>query len=85
VRLKGIVIWFFPNIFHTYISTLILTGEDDAKSPDGRIIAGAGSVFSYYEFKQPQSNRLTDEEWKQMLEEGQQPDRPTWTSSFVSE
>jgi hypothetical protein len=55
------------------------------KCPDGRIIAGAGPVFSYYEFKQPMSNRLTDEQWKQQLENGQQPDRPSWTSSFVAE
>jgi len=55
------------------------------KCPDGRIIAGAGPVFSYYEFKQPMSNRLTDEQWKQQLENGQQPDRPAWTSSFVAE
>jgi hypothetical protein len=55
------------------------------KCPDGRIIAGAGPVFSYYEFKQSMSNRLTDEQWKQQLENGQQPDRPAWTSSFVAE
>jgi hypothetical protein len=55
------------------------------KYPDGRIILGAGPVFSYYEFKQPISNRLTDEQWKQQLENGQQPDRPAWTSSFVAE
>jgi hypothetical protein len=55
------------------------------KCPDGRIILGAGPVFSYYEFKQPMSNRLTDEQWKQQLENGQQPDRPSWTSSFVAE
>jgi len=55
------------------------------KCPDGSIVAGAGPVFSYYEFKQPMSNRLTDEQWKQQLENGQQPDRPAWTSSFVAE
>jgi len=55
------------------------------KCPDGRIILGTGPVFSYYEFKQPMSNRLTDEQWKQQLENGQQPDRPSWTSNFVAE
>jgi len=55
------------------------------KCPDGQIIAGAGPVFSYYEFKQPMSDRLTDEEWKQILENEQQPNRPTWTNSFVTE
>jgi hypothetical protein len=50
--------------------------------PDGRIIIGAGPTLSYYEFKQPIDNRLTDEQWKQMLESGQTPPRPTWTGSF---
>ena len=54
------------------------------KVPDGRIIAGAGPVFSYYEFKQPMNNRLTDEQWKEMLQQGQAPSRPSWTSSFVA-
>ncbi|MCW3129270.1 MAG: DUF3160 domain-containing protein [Methanophagales archaeon] len=35
--------------------------------PDGRIIVGAGPVFSYYEFKQPMDDRLTNEKWKEML------------------
>ena len=52
------------------------------KVPDGRIIIGAGPTLSYYEFKQPLSNRLTDEQWKQLLESGQTPPRPAWTSSF---
>ncbi len=55
------------------------------KVPDGRIIAGAGPVFSYYEFKHPMDNRLTDEQWKTMLEDGEGPERPDWTSSFISE
>lgn len=62
-----------------YVDLLIVA----YKYPDGQIIAGAGPVFSYYEFKQPMSDRLTDEEWIQMLEKGQQPDRPAWTTSFV--
>jgi hypothetical protein len=55
------------------------------KVPDGRIIAGAGPVFSYYEFKHPMDDRLTDEQWKMMLEDGEGPERPDWTSSFISE
>jgi hypothetical protein len=64
-----------------YVDLLIVA----YKCPDGQIIAGAGPVFSYYEFKQPMSDRLTDEEWKQMLEKGQQPGRPAWTTSFVAD
>jgi hypothetical protein len=54
------------------------------KVPDGRIIMGAGPTFSYYEFKQPISERLTDEEWKGMLKCGQEPQRPEWIKSFYS-
>jgi hypothetical protein len=55
------------------------------KTPDGKVTVGAGPVFSYYEFKQPMSDRLTDEAWKQQLEQGQQPSRPIWTQSFIAE
>jgi hypothetical protein len=53
--------------------------------PDGRIIIGAGPVLSYYEFKQPISERLTDEQWREMLEQGDEPDRPAWIGSFLAE
>jgi len=55
------------------------------KVPDGRIIVGAGPTLSYYEFKQPISERLTNEQWKEMLEQGQQPPRPNWINSFYAE
>lgn len=54
------------------------------KLPDGRILTGAGPVFSYYEFKHPMNDRLTDESWKDMLESGTEPARPDWTSSIVA-
>jgi len=50
--------------------------------PDGRLLLGAGPVFSYYEFKWPMSNRLTDEAWKLMLDAGQGPEPPSWASTF---
>jgi len=43
-----------------------------------------GGVFSYYEFPWPLSDRLTDEKWRQMLEQGLAPDLPEWTSSFFT-
>jgi hypothetical protein len=55
------------------------------KTPGGSLRAGAGPVFSYYEFKQPMSDRLTDEAWKELLGTGQTPSRPLWTESFVAE
>jgi hypothetical protein len=52
------------------------------KVPDGRIVAGVGPVMSYYEFKQPIDQRLTDEAWRTMLAQGQTPSRPDWLESF---
>ncbi len=48
------------------------------KVPDGRMIIGAGPVFSYYEFKQPMDERLTDEEWVGMLLNGNAPEQAPW-------
>jgi len=44
-----------------------------------------GGVFSYYEFEWPAQDRLTDEAWREMLERGEAPPRPGWTSSFFTE
>jgi hypothetical protein len=51
--------------------------------PQGPIVLGAGPVFSYYEFKWPMNDRLTDEKWIEILEEGTTPPEPTWVRSFV--
>ena len=51
------------------------------KQPDGRIVLGAGPVMSYYEFWQPSGERLTDEEWRNMLKNNP-PERPKWVESF---
>ena len=37
--------------------------------PDGNIALSAGPVFSYYEFRHPMADRLTDEKWQKMLNE----------------
>ena len=50
--------------------------------PDGRILMGAGPVFTYYEFKHPMNDRLTDEAWKEMIEGVEKPDPPAWTYSY---
>ena len=49
--------------------------------PDSRIIVGAGPVFSYYEFKHPMDDRLTDEKWKEMLEM-EPPKKPEWVDGI---
>ncbi|WP_187151945.1 DUF3160 domain-containing protein [Methanosarcina siciliae] len=51
------------------------------KLPDGRVFLAAGPVMSHYEFKQPMSERLTDEKWREMLEE-EPPEKPEWTSTY---
>ncbi len=42
-----------------------------------------GAVYSYFEFKQPLSDRLTDEAWRSRWDAGKTPDLPPWTASFV--
>ncbi len=37
------------------------------KLPNNEVVLGAGPVLTYYEFKQPMSERLTDEKWEEML------------------
>jgi hypothetical protein len=53
---------------------------------DGTIIlqVAKGGVFAYYEFTWPANDRLTDEKWRQMLDEGEAPSLPEWTSSFLT-
>jgi hypothetical protein len=47
-------------------------------SPDGSIFLAAGPVLSYYEFKHPMSDRLTDEAWQNLLDSPNRPERPKW-------
>jgi hypothetical protein len=55
--------------------------------PDGEggLHIAKGGVFSYYEFSWPIGDRLTDEAWRAMLADGEVPDQPVWTASFVAE
>ena len=43
-----------------------------------------GAVFSYREFEWPTSDRLTDEQWQQMVRDGKAPPAPVWTKSFTA-
>jgi hypothetical protein len=49
--------------------------------PDGRTIVGAGPVLSYYEFKHPMDDRLTDGMWREMLWSNP-PERPEWVKGI---
>ena len=51
------------------------------KLPDGRINVGIGPVFSYYEFKQPINQRLTDEAWRILLDNNPPPE-PEWIQTY---
>jgi len=50
---------------------------------EGKLYLTKGAVFSYYEFKQPASARLTDEAWQKLLDSGRGPKAPAWTRSFL--
>jgi hypothetical protein len=39
-----------------------------------------GGTFAYYEFPWPADDRLTDEKWRTMLDDGTAPDLPEWTA-----
>jgi len=49
----------------------------------GSIFLAAGPVLSYYEFKHPMSDRLTDEAWRDLLASPNKPNRPTWFQTLV--
>jgi hypothetical protein len=53
------------------------------RQPDGRLVMGAGPVLSYYEFKHPMGDRLTDEKWRIMLKT-KAPASPEWTRAYLS-
>ncbi len=53
---------------------------------NGRPVTLKGGVFSYYEFKHPMEERLTDEAWQKMLgDEGSRPAMPGWLASALAD
>jgi hypothetical protein len=46
--------------------------------PDGSAFLAVGPVLSYYEFKHPMADRLTDEKWRELLDSPDKPERPAW-------
>jgi len=60
-----------------YIKTAVIA----YKLPEGHILIGVGPTFSYYEFKQPMEDRLTDKEWRKILDSNP-PTEPEWTANF---
>ncbi len=50
----------------------------------GKLKLTRGAIFSYYEFRWPIADRLTDEKWQKMLEEGEEPVLPVWSNFYRS-
>jgi hypothetical protein len=46
------------------------------------LVLAAGPVLSYYEFRWPMADRLTDEKWRELLDGPQAPPAPPWTCSY---
>lgn len=51
---------------------------------DGKPTVCLGAVYSYYEFKRPLAERLTDEKWRELLGQGMAPDLPSWMNAYVT-
>jgi len=49
----------------------------------GKLWLTRGTVFSQYEFREPMSNRLTDEEWQKRVAAGKNPPLASWTQSYI--
>ncbi|MCJ7656432.1 MAG: DUF3160 domain-containing protein, partial [Candidatus Atribacteria bacterium] len=60
-----------------YIKTAVIA----YKLPEGHVLIGVGPTFSYYEFKHPMEDRLTDEGWREILDSNPPPE-PEWTNTF---
>ena len=50
---------------------------------DGKPKVCLGGVYSYYEFKMPMNNRLTDEKWRDLIKQNKLPaQHPQWLNSI---
>ena len=61
---------------------------------DGELHVGSGSAYSFYQFEQPLSDRMTDSEWRGILDGGyldddwnwikvdEEIEQPAWTSTY---
>ncbi|HQN05853.1 MAG TPA: DUF3160 domain-containing protein, partial [Anaerolineaceae bacterium] len=52
--------------------------------PDDPTRYSVGAVFTYYEFTVPPDQRMTDETWQGLVESGDTPPSPEWTSLFMT-
>jgi hypothetical protein len=47
--------------------------------PDGKLVTFAGPVLSYYEWKRPRREALTQQAWVELLHQTPGPARPEWS------
>ena len=50
---------------------------------NGELHIASGAVYSFYQFEQPLSNRLTDSEWRSMVSSMGTVDREDWVKDFT--
>jgi len=62
-----------------YVDLLIIA----CAHSDDSIFLAAGPVLSYYEFKHPMSDRLTDEGWRNLLDSPARPDITRWIQPLI--
>jgi hypothetical protein len=74
--------------FHTANDTVLEAGVGRADhlfavvKIEGKLYVARGATLSYYEFRQPSSDRMTDHQWKDRLNANHLPPRPSWIRSF---
>jgi len=52
---------------------------------EGTFQVAVGATYAFYEFWVPRGERLTDEEWRAMLSNGEAPARPEWLMEALSD
>ena len=50
---------------------------------EGSLVIAKGGIYSQYEFSQPTGDRLTDEAWRQRLDNNQVPAEADW-KTYIS-
>ncbi len=73
------------KVLHTAVGKVNL-GVFLAKSPsrDFKPVTFVGPVMSYYEKTTRNFHRMTDQEWTDLVNQGQLPVRPQWTHSYLA-
>ncbi len=62
-----------------YVREILVAYND----PQGKVFVGRGATLSYYEFKHPMGDRLTDEAWREMLA-AEPPEPPRWVEGILA-